>query len=388
MRNTEFKLYPHQEKALGLLRSGAILYGDVGSGKTLTSLAFYLKRYSHRPLYVITTAKKRDSGDWEEEAGLLGITDFVLDSWNNIRRYGEVKNAFFIFDEQRVVGSGSWAKKFIRIGRANDWILLSGTPGDTWMDYIPVFLANNFYKNKTEFINQHVEYDRMVKFPKVKQYHNVGKLLSLRNSILIPMRVNRTTKRLRKMYQCAYDKDVYKEVMDRRWNIFTEAPIETPSEFTQTLRRIVATHPSRIHHATWIMGVHDKVVVFYNYNYELDILIGICEHLGKPYGQWNGRKHDQIPDTNEWLYLVQYTAGAEGWNCTETNVMLFYSMNYSYRITEQSEGRIDRINTKFTQLEYFYLISPSSIDNAVRKAVESKKSFNESAWATRRNLPF
>ena len=134
MRNTEFKLYPHQEKALGLLRSGAILYGDVGSGKTLTSLAFYLKRYSHRPLYVITTAKKRDSGDWEEEAGLLGITEFVLDSWNNIRRYGEVKNAFFIFDEQRVVGSGSWAKKFIRIGRANDWILLSGTPGDTWMD--------------------------------------------------------------------------------------------------------------------------------------------------------------------------------------------------------------------------------------------------------------
>ena len=181
------------------------------------------------------------------------------------------------------------------------------------------------------------------------------------------------------MYQCAYDKDIYKEVMDRRWNIFTEAPIETPSELAQTLRRIVATHPNRIHHAKWIMGVHDKVVVFYNYNYELDILIDICEHLGKPYGQWNGRKHDQIPDTNEWLYLVQYTAGAEGWNCTETNVMLFYSMNYSYRITEQSEGRIDRINTKFTDLEYFYLFSTAKIDLAVRDAIKKKKTFNESA---------
>ena len=379
VKNTEFNLYDHQKEALGKLHSGAILFGDVGSGKTLTGLAFYLKHYSDRDLYVVTTAKKRDSGDWEEEASLLGINNLVVDSWNNIRRYGEIRNAFFIFDEQRVVGSGAWSKYFIRIGRTNEWILLSGTPGDTWMDYIPVFLANRYYKNKTEFIHMHVEYDRMVKFPKVKRYHNEGILLKLRQEILVPMRIVRTTKRVKKMYQCEYDKDVYKRVMDERWNVFTDAPIETPSELAQTLRRVVAEHPSRIHHAKWVMGVHDKVIVFYNYNYELEILLDICRVLNKPYGMWNGRRHDQIPDTSDWIYLVQYTAGAEGWNCTSTNVLLFYSMNYSYRITEQSEGRIDRINTKHTDLEYFYLLSSSRIDKAVRDAIQKKKTFNESA---------
>ena len=386
--NTGFELYPHQIEALDKLSSGAILYGDVGSGKTLTSLAFYIKTCPERKLYVITTAKKRDSGDWEEEAAMLGIQRIVVDSWNNIQKYKSNRNAFFIFDEQRVVGYQAWSKAFIFIAKNNQWILLSGTPGDVWSDYIPVFCANGFYRNKTDFIEQHVEYDRFSKYPKIKAYHNEGKLMKLRRKILVPMKIVRKTTRNRKHVKTEFDKKMYKEVMANRWNVFTESPIQNVSEYTQVLRQLVATHYDRVWHAKWIMDVHDKIIVFYNYNYELDILMNVCNELGKTHAQWNGRKHEPIPETDEWIYLVQYTAGAEGWNCTETNVMLFYSLNYSYRIMEQAEGRIDRINTKFTQLEYFYLTSTSSIDNSVRKAIESKKRFNESVWATRRNLPF
>lgn len=385
---SNIKLYPHQEEALGRLKSGAILYGDVGTGKTLTGLSYYLKAHSSRDLYVITTAKKRDSGDWEEEAAMLGISELVVDSWNNIKKYTETLNAFFIFDEQRVVGYNAWSKAFIKIAKRNTWILMSGTPGDVWSDYIPVFIANGFYRNKTEFIEKHVEYDRFAKYPKIKKYHNQGVLLKYRQQLLIPMTMKRHTKRIRKYIDTPYNVDHYMDVMKRRWNLFEDKPIENASELTQVLRKLPAIDHRRMDKAKWVMDVHDKIIVFYNYMYELDILESICIQLDKPYAQWNGRRHDEIPKTDKWIYLVQYTAGAEGWNCIETNVMLFYSLNYSYRIMEQAEGRIDRLNTKFVDLEYFYLTSKSPIDKSVRKAIESKKKFNESAWVRRSGLEF
>ena len=376
-----FNLYSHQEEALGKLKPGAILYGDVGSGKTFTSLVYYIRNFTERKLYVITTAKKRDSGDWEYEAGIVGVDNITVDSWNNIDKYKDVTNAFFIFDEQRVVGYGKWSKTFIRIAKVNKWILLSGTPGDTWSDYIPVFIANGYYRNKTDFTNQHIEFDRFAKYPKIKAYHNVPKLIKQRQEVLVHMPVKRHTTRVRKFVDTAYNKDQYNDIMANRWNVYTDTPIETASELTQVLRRLVATHHDRAWHAKWIMDINPRVIVFYNYNYELDILINIAKQTGKPFAQWNGKAHEDIPETDEWIYLVQYTAGAEGWNCTTTNVILFYSLNYSYRMMEQAEGRIDRLNTKYTELEYFYLTSKSKIDMAVRKAIETKKRFNETAWA-------
>lgn len=380
---SNIELFSHQLSALGKLKPGSVLFGGVGTGKTLTSLSYYLANFKGKDLYVITTAKKRNSGDWEEEASSLGISELSVDSWNNIANYNTVTNAFFIFDEQRVVGYGAWVKSFLKITKSNLWILLSGTPGDTWMDYLPVFLANGFYRNKTDFIDQHVEYDRFSKFPKIKKYHNEGKLIKFRNDILVHMVMKRHTTRHRKYIAPEYDKIQYDNVMSRRWNIYEERPIRSASELTQILRRIVSVDKDREFVARFIMDVHEKIIVFYNYNYELDLLIEICERLGKPYSQWNGSKHQEIPDTDTWIYLAQYTAAAEGWNCIETDTILFYSLNYSYKQMEQSEGRIDRLNTPFFDLKYFYLSSDSSIDKAVRKAISTKKRFNESAWAKR-----
>lgn len=381
-------LYPHQEEALLKIKPGSILNGGVGSGKTITSLSFYKKYYSDRKLYVITTAKKRDTGDWEDDASKVGVTIESVDSWNNIKNYINIKDAFFIFDEQRVVGYSTWGKAFITICRKNIWILLTATPGDTWMEYMTVFIANGFYKNKTDFIDQHVEFDQWVKYPKIKNYHNVGKLMRFRQQILVPMHFERSTTRHRKLVYSNHDEEMYKRIMINRWNVFEEKPIENAPEMMQCLRKTVATDEDRIFNAKFLMDIHERVIVFYNYNYERDILIQIANDLNKPYWEWNGHAHQEVPDRESWIYIVQYTAGAEGWNCITTNVILFYSLNYSYKITEQAEGRIDRLNTKYTDLEYYFLMSRASVEKDIYKAIKTKEKFNESAWLKGRKIQF
>lgn len=378
--DSNYELFPHQEDALKKMKSGCILNGGVGSGKTITSLVFYKNYFANKKLYVITTAKKRDSNDWEEDAEKVGVVIEAVDSWNNIVNYLWLEDAFFIFDEQRVVGYSTWGKSFIKICRKNKWILLTATPGDSWLDYMPVFIANDFYRNKTDFIDQHVEYDQWVKYPKVKMYHNIPKLLRYRNSILVPMDFKRATRRIRRFVKSEFNKEIYERLMTDRWNVFLDKPVVNVSELMQCLRRIVASDNDRILNAKFIMDIHDRIIVFYNYDYELDILKTIADDLGKDYWEWNGHKHEDLPDNDSWLYFVQYTAGAEGWNCITTNVILFYSLNYSYKITEQAEGRIDRINTTYIDLEYYYLTSDSGIDKSVRKALITKEKFNEAAW--------
>ena len=214
-----YSLYKHQTDALKKIKSGSILNGGVGSGKTITSLVFYKENFADRPLYVITTAKKRDTGDWEDDAFKVGVEIQRVDSWNNITNYVNIDNAFFIFDEQRVVGYSAWGKAFIKIARANKWILLTATPGDTWMEYMTVFIANGFYKNKSDFVDKHVEFDQWVKYPKIKNYHNVGVLMRNRNAILVPMHFERDTQRLRKYIKSTYNQEQYERIMKDRWNI-------------------------------------------------------------------------------------------------------------------------------------------------------------------------
>ena len=299
-----------------------------------------------------------------------------------------LENSFFIFDEQRVVGYSTWGKTFITIARKNKWILLSATPGDTWMEYMTTFIANGFYRNKSDFVDQHVEFDQWVKYPKIKKYHNVGKLMKYRNQILVPMHFERTTKRHRQFINSAYDKDTYQRVMKERWNIFEDKPIENGSEFLQILRKLTATDEDRLFNAKFLMDIHDRLIVFYNFNYERDVLITLANELGREYWEWNGHAHQELPNTDQWLYFVQYTAGAEGWNCISTNTILFYSLNYSFKIIEQAEGRIDRLNTPYTDLEYYFLMSDSEIDKAIFKAIKTKERFNESAWLKRRGVQY
>ena len=385
------------------MKNGCILCGGVGSGKSRTSLAYYYKEQggrldtdhyvkmsNPRDLYIITTARKRDTLEWQGEFGPFMITDHpdlsmynhnvVIDSWNNIQKYKNVYGAFFIFDEQRVVGKGAWVKAFLNITRKNRWILLSATPGDTWSDYIPVFIANGFYRNKTEFNNEHVIWSRFSKYPKIDRYINTGKLLKYRNDILVDMNFVRPTTAHHEDVYVTYDKMKYREITKTRWNPYTDLPIENAAELCHTWRKLVNSDVSRQVSLLEIFEKHPKLIVFYNHDYELDILKNLYYGDDVVVAEWNGHRHEPVPDSDRWVYLVQYTAGAEGWNCIKTDTIVFYSQNYSYKIMQQSAGRIDRMNTPFTDLYYYHLKSRSGIDLAISQALNQKKKFNESRY--------
>lgn len=401
------KLYNYQLDAINRMKNGCILCGGVGSGKSITALGYYylinggdisfLKGGEFTPmnpypadLYIITTARKRDTLEWEKEMlpFLMSIdskTNFynnniVIDSWNNIKKYSDIKDAFFIFDEQRVVGSGVWVKSFLKIVKSNKWILLSATPGDTWQDYIPVFIANGFYRNRTEFSREHIVYSRFSKYPKVDRYLNTGRLLRLRNSILVNMDFTRKTESHHENIFIEYDIEAYKEVTKTRWNPYKNEPIVNAAELCYVWRRIVNSDISRENALLSIFKKHNKVIVFYNFDYELKILKNCKYDEEIKIAEWNGHKHEPIPNSDKWVYLVQYAAGAEGWNCTTTDTIVFYSQNYSYKIMQQAAGRIDRVNTSFKDLYYYHLKSRSGIDLAISRALNNKKNFNESAY--------
>lgn len=397
------ELRPYQLEAVKRMRNGCILCGGVGSGKSRTALAYYFienggdinpKKYipmkNPKDLYIITTARKRDTLEWEGEFGPFLISTnedtnyynnkVVIDSWNNIKKYVDVTDAFFIFDEQRVVGSGAWVKSFLKITKHNNWILLSATPGDSWQDYIPVFIANGFYKNRTEFIREHVVYSRFTKYPKIDRYLNTGRLIRLRNKILVDMDFKRQTIPHHEDVYCSYDILTYKSIGKDRWNPYKNEPIVNASELCYTWRKLVNSDESRQTALLDICADHPRVIVFYNFDYELDILkslVYINDGDAMDIAEWNGHKHQEIPKTDKWVYLVQYTAGCEGWNAITTDTIVFYSQNYSYKVLEQARGRIDRMNTPYINLYYYHLKSRSSIDLAISRALKNKKNFNE-----------
>lgn len=454
------KLHEHQRKAVNELHNGAILVGDVGSGKTLTALSYYAEKEAPRDIYVITTAKKRDSLDWQSDAAKLGIGGtreatvagtLTVDSWNNIAKYGDVHNAFFVFDEQRVVGSGSWVRAFVKICKSNHWILLSATPGDTWLDYIPAFLANGYYKSRSEFLREHVVFNRWSKFPKVDRYLGVNKLVKQRNAILVEMPLDRHTTRVTEKILVLYDEELMERVLKDRWHVYENRPLKDVAELFSVMRKVANSDFSRIQKMQTLLAAHKKLIVFYNFNYELEALrtlLGtastdparttssastsanpppesstaspvesktvISSRAGTnttstrtstgdvsqskssaasvtkttvsattgptsatAVGEWNGHKHEAIPVADRWVYLVQYQAGAEGWNCIDTNAMCFYSLTYSYKNWHQAHGRIDRLNTPFSTLYYYVLLSNSVIDRAIWRALTEKRSFNE-----------
>lgn len=462
------ELYPHQEKAVNEMHNGCILWGDVGTGKSLTAAAYYMKNYvgygEDFDVIVITTAKKRDSFDWQRDFAAFGVGRtpdgtvagvLTVDSWNNIRNYRDRTGCFFIFDEQRVVGAGGWVKDFIHIARNNRWILLSATPGDTWLDYIPVFVANGFYKNRTEFLRRHVVYNRYSKFPKVDRYLEVNHLVTLKNQILVEMPYLRHTTRITRTIPVQYDQETFQKVLVDRWHVYKNRPLRDVAELFSVLRKVANSDASRLRSVATIMKAHPKVIVFYNSNYELSALRELGTTLlenslnsssdsnspmdngstsqitnaqeneswmtssgtstqtspcipeissnssgttkleiestppktspgfiGETFAvaEWNGHKHQPIPTTDRWMYLVQYQAGSEGWNCITTDTIIFYSLTYSYKNWHQAHGRTDRLNTPFQKLYYYVLMSNSMIDKAIMRALMGKKSFNEARW--------
>lgn len=392
-------LYDHQLEAIEKLQNGSILCGSVGTGKSRTALAYYYihvcggslpingkgtweRMSSPRPLYIITTAKKRDDKEWILECAPfnLNLDEVVVDSWNNIKKYQNVFGAFFIFDEQRVVGRGAWVKAFLKIAKKNQWILLSATPGDTWSDYVPVFIANGFFRTRSEFYEDYCVFNPYTKFMKIDRYINTGRLIKFRNQILVNMKFQKQTVPHHIAKIVEYDKKLYQTVWRDRWDPFDKCPIQETGKLCYLLRKVVNMDQSRVDAVKEIISDHERTIIFYNYDYELDILRAISKECGIVCNEWNGQKHEEVPTGERWMYAVQYSAGSEGWNCITTDTIIFYSQSYSYRMSVQAAGRIDRLNTKYIDLYFYHLKSMAPIDLAIARSLNTKRNFNEKAF--------
>lgn len=402
------ELNKYQIEAINNLSNGKILLGGVGSGKSRTALAYYYikecdgkirindklgsfsKPKKPKPLYIITTARKRDKLDWDGEMAPFMLSTnqdisvshikVTVDSWNNIKKYTSVTGAFFIFDEDRVSSYGAWSKAFIKIANANRWIICTATPGDDLMQYMPIFIANGFYRNKSDFVRQHCVYSQWAKYPKIDHYVGVKKLMAERDSLIVELETDRLTHRNYHDVSVAYDRAKYRIVMRDRWNPFDEKPIENISQLCYLLRKVVNSDSTRTEWVKQIVRSHPKVIIFYNYDYELELLRQACNEINVTHTEWNGHHHEDIPKTDSWVYLCNYGSCAEGWNCIETDTMIFYSQSYSYKTMVQAAGRIDRMNTPFIELYYYILKSKAPIDLAISRCLKKKKDFNESKF--------
>ena len=388
--------------AVNRITNGCILNGGVGSGKSRTGLYYYFKEQNGsinpdyipmknpKDLYIITTAMKRDKLEWDGELANFRLSTnqelnyyknkVIIDSWNNIKKYSHIVDSFFIFDEDRVTGYGAWVKSFLKISKHNNWIILSATPGDTWQDYIPVFIANGFYKNKTEFAREHIVYSRFTKYPKIDRYIGTGKLIRLRNQILVNMDFERHTIQHHEDVYVQYDISKYKDVMRTRWDPFKDQPIQQASDLCYILRRIVNSDESRQVKLLELLEDIPRAIIFYNFDYERNILLNLGYEEGTEIAEWTGHAHQEIPRSDKFVYLVQYAAGCEGWNYIGTDTIIFYSQSYSYKVMAQAAGRIDRLNSPYKHLYYYHLKSRSGIDLAISKALETKKIFNETKF--------
>lgn len=391
----------YQFDAAEKLSSGNILVGGTGAGKSRTAICWWYneeggicgkygvkKRLAsyHKPLYIITTAQKRDLGDWIKEFAPFGIDitkdeKIFVDSWNNIGKYDKVTGSTFIFDEDHLTGKGKWVRSFYKIARNNTWIVLTATPGDDYMQYFPVFHANGFFKSKHEFEEGHVVYNPHTPFPAVMRYIGTRRLDRLRDKITVQMEYEHDICKHYEDIICDYDKEMYRDVVKFRWNPFEGKPIENASEYCYVLRRICNMDNSKLGHLCEIAALKKRIIVFYNFDYELEMikegLEGFVCDDDFVVAEWNGHKHESLPRTGRWIYLVNYNAGAEGWNAITCDSMIFFSLNYSYKTMVQAEGRIDRRNTPFSDLFYYHFFSNSGIDKAIFGTLKRKKKFNE-----------
>jgi hypothetical protein len=389
------------------------------------------------------------------------------------------------------------------------------------MDYVPLFIANGFYKNRTAFKRQHVVYNTFTKFPKIDRYIEVGRLARLRSQILVEMPFERHTRRRYVEVDLPYDKVLLDRVLKDRWHVYEDRPLRDIAEMFLVARKVVNSDPSRLEMVKELWKSHPRLIVFYNFNYELYALRSLAESFGMGIGsktttdhisnsattsiamstagsngstsgssislvensrgissewmrkqnvgydpsqqnnagwntdtvttssssqtpgvigsgptatkqrlsrtsfatmpssllgnegsptaasystsgtpstrypqsseassaipevaEWNGHRHQPVPESSSWIYLVQYTAGAEAWNCVTTDAMAMYSQTYSWKTREQAYGRIDRLNTPFKDLWYYGFTSESFVDQAIARSLKGKENFNVKKYSS------
>lgn len=130
-----------------------------------------------------------------------------------------------------------------------------------------------------------------------------------------------------------------------------------------------------------VESTNDRLIVFYNFNAELEALKGICESVGRSISLVNGQGRDLLSyeNDNSSITLIQYQAGAMGLNLQKSNRIIYYTPPLSSELFEQSKKRIHRIGQSKTCF-YYYLTCKGSVEEKIYKTLAMRRDYTEALF--------
>ena len=123
-------------------------------------------------------------------------------------------------------------------------------------------------------------------------------------------------------------------------------------------------------------STNDRIIIFYNFTKEYELIKNLCETLDKPVSVVNGSKKDlkNYNNHSDSVTLIQYQAGAHGLNLQKANKILYFTLPLSSEMFEQSKKRIHRIGQNKTCF-YYYLIVEKSIEEKIWRTLKMRRDY-------------
>lgn len=407
------KLYDYQEQYIRRLPASCIMAADLGTGKTLMSLAHWERRNTGRPLLVVAPASKIRTGDWEAEAKRwfqLAMPDITYISYESLRlmdketrrprhwQFTGLRNGSVIYD---VIADECHALKnpqskqsraIYEITRSGGlFIGLSGTPmPNGWIDFAGYSKIFNFTRGITEFKNRFCNYVDYKGFPELKSYNDIPTLESqlrkcafkldrdqaaeLPNRSMLGVNIKLTPKISKLYYQMKLSRK------DPR----TDELLDNSTRLLSILRQ--STTNARLDSLLSIVNdTSDNIVIFYNYISERKAILKALAKSEKTILRSDGDQHDKLPaagaNIQNTILVAHYKSGSTGLNLQWANVTVYFSPTYSYQEFEQSVGRTHRHGQTKKCLYYLFNVR-NTVDRDIWTCLREKRDFNEKLWAS------
>lgn len=429
MRATE--LYEHQKEALQQTsdKNRVAYYHDMGLGKTFTG-GEKMMQLGAKVNLVICQKSKID--DWIEhfkthydKIWVLNLTNvpqfnMFVDEWicskykdtmpqcvavinyDLVWRRPELKQLHdftLMLDESSLIQNETAKRtKFIMKLNYQNLILLSGTPtGGKYEKLYSQLKMLGYEMTKKSFYNMYVDfhYDNRQGFPLmiIDGYKNVERLkkkmrdygchflkteevLTLPDQNFIPVKIKKNS--------------LYGEFMKNRivrvpnkQNVFVELVGDTTLTKLLYARQLCGAYSNEKLKAftDLVESTNDRLIVFYNFNNELEQLKYVCDALERPYSVVNGTDKDlyAYDNFNGSITLIQYQAGAMGLNLQKANKIIYFTPPLSSELYEQSKKRIHRIGQQFSCF-YYNLICTGSVEEKIYKTLEMRKDYTEALF--------
>ena len=408
------------------------LFMQMGTGKTFVSMAFFEKSERAKLLVVCLATKVDDwNRDLTDELGLDEVVSLNKGTKKNRELMEDAQylvisfesswrldkelvawvddDTYIIVDEShKIKNPSSKVGKFMRkLGAKTDYkTILTGTPqSNGYIDYYNQFHFLGYLDmNQTNFkkryaITQMMQYGAGPIFQEIIGYRNTEELDEMihNHSVFYDRKLDdEELPDEIPVYFPSYPK--YRKISNDKVYEFKDGTLEiydTLGAGVMLQRQLASGYISKGGNTEvldkskldwmrdFLEGYDERVVVFYNYNAELEQLKQLLERLDRPYSEYNGHRKDlrAFQESSEGVVLANYGSASTGINdFVIASTMVMYSLTTSYIDFEQAKKRIDRIGQTKKPLFYF-LIMKGTIDARVYHSLQEGKDFDERMYA-------